>query len=83
MSRTLESATYKRLIRQLKTARLDQGETQTSLAAKLKRPQSFITKTERLDRRLDVLEFIRWCDALGIDPASLMSRASKSSAPRK
>lgn len=77
MSRTLESATYKWLIRQLRTARLDQGETQISLAAKLKRPQSFIAKTERLDRRLDVLEFVQWCNALGIDPASLMRKAPR------
>ena len=71
MSRTLESASYKWLIGQLKRAREDQGETQISLAIKLNRPQSFIAKTERLDRRLDVLEFIQHCNALDIDPGHL------------
>jgi transcriptional regulator with XRE-family HTH domain len=83
MPRTLDSAVYKRLIKRLKDERVSKGETQTSLALKLKRPQSFIAKIEGLERKLDVFEFIQFCDALEVDPGSLIQRASKKPKPRK
>ncbi len=45
------------------------GLTQQDLAARLGRPQSFVSKYERGERRLDVVEFLEVADALGIDPA--------------
>lgn len=50
-------------------ARRDAGLTQVALAKKLGRPQSFVSKFERGERRLDVPEFIDVARALGIDPA--------------
>ena len=83
MSRTLNSAIYKRLVRQLKTERVAKGETQMSLASKLNRPQSFIAKIESLERRLDVLEFVQFCQALDVDPGALIQRALKRSSSPK
>lgn len=40
--------------------------TQTDIARKLLRPQSFVSKYERGERRLDVTEFIEIADALGL-----------------
>jgi len=50
----------------LKKNRQDRGIRQVELAEKLGVPQSFISKYESGDRRLDVLELRQVCDALGI-----------------
>lgn len=53
--------------------------TQLQLASKLDKPQSYIAKVEVCERKLDVLEFIEWCHALGQVPSDLMKRIEKSS----
>ena len=50
-------------------ARREAGLTQVALAKKLGRPQSFVSKFERGERRLDVTEFLDVARALGIDAA--------------
>jgi transcriptional regulator with XRE-family HTH domain len=50
-------------------ARREAGLTQVALAKKLGRPQSFVSKFERGERRLDVTEFLDIARALGIDAA--------------
>ena len=46
--------------------------TQVELADQLQRPQSFVSKFENGDRRIDVVEFIEICRALGVDPADIV-----------
>ena len=46
--------------------------TQTELAARLKRPQSFVAKYELGERRVDVVEFAEIARALGCDPLNLL-----------
>jgi len=46
--------------------------TQAELAVRLDRPQSFVSKYETGERRLDVIELIEVAEALGADPASLV-----------
>jgi transcriptional regulator with XRE-family HTH domain len=55
-------------------ARSDAGLTQAELSARLKRPQSFVSKYERGERRLDVIEFCEVAAALGIDPVRFLRR---------
>ena len=38
------------------------------LADKLEVPHSWIGKIEQMERRLDVLEYVRLCQCIGIDP---------------
>lgn len=48
------------------------GITQVELAERLGKPQSFVSKVERGERRLDVIEFCQVAEALGRDPAELL-----------
>jgi transcriptional regulator with XRE-family HTH domain len=50
----------------LRKFRKDKGIRQVELAQKLGVPQSFISKYESGDRRLDILELRQVCDAIGI-----------------
>lgn len=38
------------------------------LAEKLDVPHSWIGKVEQMERRLDIIEYIRLCQCIGIDP---------------
>lgn len=49
-------------------ARLNAGVTQAELAVTLSVPQSFVSKYETGERRIDVVEFLCICRALGTDP---------------
>ncbi len=54
--RSRYSARYKRFLGRLRAARLQAGLTQVEVAAALRRPQSFISKCESGERRVDVVE---------------------------
>lgn len=63
-----------KLRRQFIQARKSAGLTQMGLADRLGRPQSFVSKYERGERKLDVIEFCEVCRALEIDPVSFLQR---------
>jgi transcriptional regulator with XRE-family HTH domain len=42
--------------------------TQAMLADRIGNTQTFVSKVERRERRLDVVEFAQWCEALGREP---------------
>jgi transcriptional regulator with XRE-family HTH domain len=54
-------------------ARKQAGVTQAQLARKLGRPQSFVSKYELGERRLDIIEFLDVAAALSISPARLLA----------
>lgn len=57
------------LLRELLIAeRLRVGLTQIDVANRLRKPQSYVSKYERGERRLDIVEFFDVAQALGIDP---------------
>jgi len=56
MSKSIYSREYKNTIEKLKKARLEIGLKQEEVAKKLKKPQSYISKIERGERRIDVAE---------------------------
>ncbi len=67
MQKSIITKEYRLFLAFLKQARQDTGLTQEQLAKKLKTTQSFVSKTERGERRLDVIELRRWARALGFD----------------
>lgn len=64
----LANKAYNKLRELLLKARKEAGMTQVELSSRLKRPQSFVSKYERGERRLDVIEFGEVTRALGVDP---------------
>jgi transcriptional regulator with XRE-family HTH domain len=55
-------------------ARKRAGLTQRDVANLLERPQSFVSKYESGERRLDVIEFIEVAEALKVLPATLIRK---------
>lgn len=66
---------YKALLRALIQARKAAGITQVELAARIGRRQTFVSKYETEERRLDVAEYIAIARAVGAEPFELMRTA--------
>ncbi len=49
---------------------------QSEIAAFLGKPQSFVSKYESGERRLNVIEFIDVCKALSIDPTKILKKVN-------
>jgi len=62
MSKSIYSKAYRNVIEKLRKARLDAGLKQSDVARKLKKPQSYISKIERGERRVDVTELKELAD---------------------
>lgn len=56
MPNPLHSKAYKNVANKLKQARLEANLTQVQVAKKLSKPQSFVSKIESAERRVDVAE---------------------------
>lgn len=65
MDKTITSRAYKVFLRELRSVRKKTGLTQTDLSNALGETQSFVSKCERGERRLDIIELRAFCIALG------------------
>ena len=70
----LERQKYELLRSELKKDRLAASLRQIDLAKILKKPQSYISKIESGERNLDLIEFIAYTTALGIDPSKWIKK---------
>lgn len=66
MEKSIFSDDYAVFLYQLREARKRAGLTQEQLAKRLHQTQSFVSKCERGERRLDIVEVRAFCLALGI-----------------
>lgn len=73
LTKSIYDAEYQTLIEALKAARKSAGMTQQNLADRLGRPQSFVAKVEGCERRLDLVEFLHFCRAIGADPGTFFA----------
>jgi transcriptional regulator with XRE-family HTH domain len=65
---------YKIVGEQMTAARKAASVTQDELAARLQKPQSFVSAYERGNRRIDLLEFLIVMDAIKTDPHPVFSK---------
>lgn len=66
MKKNLYTHRQRILLDLLRKIRIDAGLRQDDVAERLGRPQSFVSKYESGERRLDILELYDVCGALGI-----------------
>jgi transcriptional regulator with XRE-family HTH domain len=72
MTKAKSSPLYARLREILAEKRQAVGLSQTELAARLGKPQSYVSKVESGERGLDVVEFVKWVRAIDADPARIL-----------
>ena len=79
MTKSVHTRNYKAFLALLIKARKDAGVTQEQLARRLSRPQSFVSKCENGERRVDVIELLQILHSIGVEPTSFLKRIVKSS----
>ena len=70
--RDTQSESYRRVIDGLIKHREAVGMTQWDVADRMGIDQSQISKLERRERRFDIVDYVRYCRAVGLDPGSLL-----------
>jgi len=74
MAKSLHTPEYEQFRSLLIAAREKRGFTQANVAERLARPQSFVSKYESGERRLDVVEFLEVCRALETDLKAIIRK---------
>jgi transcriptional regulator with XRE-family HTH domain len=74
MERTIFSDEQRQFCDLLRQVRLSVGISQAELAKLLDQPQSFVSKFESGERRLDLLELRQVCKALGVSLSDFVNR---------
>ncbi|HWH33114.1 MAG TPA: helix-turn-helix transcriptional regulator [Egibacteraceae bacterium] len=74
MDKTLHSAEQGRLVELLRQMRVEARLTQAQVATRLGRPQSFVSKYESGERRLDLVELAAVAEALETDLGGIVHR---------
>jgi transcriptional regulator with XRE-family HTH domain len=74
MEKSIHSQRYRLFLDLLRASRIESGLTQEDVATRLNTSQSFVSKCERGERRLDVVELRSWCNALGVPLCDFIRR---------
>lgn len=77
MEKSTFTPDHERLCKLLRLVRSEAGLPQTEVAASLGKPQSFVSKYETGERRLDLIELREVCEALGIRLVDFVKRFDK------
>lgn len=77
MARSLHTSEYQAFRLAIAKAREEAELTQADLAKRLGKPQSFVSKYESGERRLDVIEFLTVCEALEVNPLPFLKQFIK------
>ena len=72
MPKTIFSDENMVVVEVVKAARIAAGLKQTDLAERIEKDQSWVSLVEGSQRRLDVVEFIKLAQALGIRPSTML-----------
>jgi len=79
VEKSIYTAEYLRLCAVLRTFRHEAGMTQVQVAATLGVPQSFVSKYESGERRLDVIELRHIAQVLGLTLGDVLKRLEEGS----
>lgn len=71
MPKSVYTGAHNHVVDVLKDARRKAGLSQTALAARVGKRQTYISLIEKSQRRVDVLEFYALAKAMGADPVEL------------
>ena len=74
MQKSLSSSKQKSFLAVLREVREEAGLRQIDVAKRLDQPQSFVSKYESGERRLDLLELELVCEACGTDVETFVRR---------
>ena len=74
MQKSIHSRQYRAFLRLLRETRKRAEITQEELARRLGESQSFVSKCERGERRLDIVEAHAFCEALGVSFSRFAAR---------
>lgn len=77
MSTKEDEIFYQHLIQALRDARISESISQIELSKKIYRPQSYVSKYENGQRKIDPIQLIRICDALSIRASDLIRKIEK------
>ena len=77
MKKNIRLDQRKKLLVLLRGIRVDAGLTQSELASRLARDQTFVSKYESGERRLDILELREVCQAIGTDFVTFIRKLEK------
>ena len=83
MDKSIYTSEYRAVTRLLKRAREDAGITQVELAKALRQSQSFVSKCERGERRLDVIQLRTVLAALGVSLPDFADQLEQELRPRR
>lgn len=68
MNKAIASPSYRSLVEWLRQSRINAGLTQRDVGLLINEPHTFVQKVERLERRLDIFEYVELCKALKVNP---------------
>jgi transcriptional regulator with XRE-family HTH domain len=77
LTKSVHSPRYAELRRVIVAARKKAGLTQLEVAERLGKPQSYVSKVESGERRIDVVELIEIAEAVGFDAAAAVRRVGR------
>ena len=83
MEKTIYTREYDAVVQLLRAARKTVGVTQVELAERLGLTQSLVSKMERGDRRLDIIEVRTICLAIGISFPEFVTQLERSLGKRR
>ena len=77
MPKTIFGGAHGAFVEALIQARRAAGLNQTELGQRLGKDQKFVSLIERSQRRIDVVEWLAICRALGVEPVALYAQVAE------
>lgn len=72
MDKAISSEKYKKLNEKFKNKRIALDLSMRGLGALIKEPHSYVQKIEANQRKLDIFQYVQYCEALEMDPSETL-----------